>query len=87
MDQYLTNPNITLVEQIAKAEGSVDLETKSFFMEYAYMEGQLDAISESVRIVKLENGDWEWTKSPWNETREPILQSFSNYIQYAKVRF
>jgi len=91
VEQYLENPIITLSEQIIKAEGSIKLEDKTFFMEYAYFEGQLDAISGNVRIEKLENGDWEWIKSPWDSnpfnSRKPSLQSFANYIQYVEVRF
>lgn len=36
-------------------------------MEYAYFEGQKDALEGDVRIKKV-NGNWEWSKSPWDDT-------------------
>lgn len=39
-------------------------------LEKAYFEGQKDAISGDVRIRKDIDGDWTWSKSPWNDDED-----------------
>ena len=48
--------------------------------EYAYMEGQRDAIEGDIRIRKTFNGDWEWIKSPWDD--DEIIPEFNKLSQY-----
>lgn len=58
------DPRITLLEQQVKRS-----------MEYAYFEGQKDAIGGNVRIDSIEhNGTYSyiWTKSPWDSGDPPI---------------
>jgi hypothetical protein len=43
-------------------------------MEYAYMEGQIDALAGDVRIKQDENGEWFWIKSPWDNEAEPVYK-------------
>lgn len=40
--------------------------------EYAYFEGQRDALESDVRIKKLSDSTYIWTKSPWNDNETPI---------------
>ena len=40
--------------------------------EYAYFEGQKDALSKDVRIKLNEDSVWIWSKSPWDDEQEPI---------------
>jgi hypothetical protein len=42
-------------------------------LEEAYFEGQKDAISGDIRIKKDSEGYWYWSKSPWNNNREPVF--------------
>lgn len=47
-----------------------------YHMEEAYFEGQKDALTEIIRIEKIEGCDegWRWTKSPWDGTEcQPIF--------------
>lgn len=41
-------------------------------IEYGYFEGQKDALSKDIRVKLNEDSVWVWTKSPWNDKREPI---------------
>jgi hypothetical protein len=41
-------------------------------IEEAYFEGQRDAITGDVRI-KLIDGTWMWSKSPWDGRKQPIF--------------
>lgn len=43
-------------------------------MEYAYFEGQLDAINGDIRIDSEQVSDtykYKWIKSPWDQGKEP----------------
>ena len=40
-------------------------------MEWAYKEGQLDAIQGDIRITVKPDGKWEWYKSPWDDGTPP----------------
>lgn len=42
-------------------------------MEWAYYEGQKDAIQGRIRIEKNTDTSWIWIESPWDGGREPIL--------------
>ena len=44
--------------------------TKDF--EYAYFEGQRDALTNDIRIKMNQDSCWIWTKSPWNSGKQPI---------------
>lgn len=48
------------------------------FVEYAYMEGQRDAIEGDIRIEKI-GDDYVWTKSPWDEGAKPAFKYLSEY--------
>lgn len=50
-------------------------------MEYAYFEGQKDAINGNIRIEKNTDTSWIWIESPWDGGREPI---FTNLIDDGK---
>jgi len=39
-------------------------------MEFAYFEGQKDALCKDVRVARKSNGDWMWLKSPWDDDKE-----------------
>lgn len=43
--------------------------------ELAYFEGQKDALTESIRIEKLEGCEdgWRWIQSPWDDGSEPVF--------------
>lgn len=45
-------------------------------MEKGYFEGQVDALSGDVRIVRVYSDDsipkWDWAKSPWDSGRAPV---------------
>lgn len=43
------------------------------YMEYAYFEGQRDALNGDIRIEKKENGYYRWTKTCWDSGRKPML--------------
>lgn len=76
-----------LAEKIIKAEKDLILrEAKYLFMEYAYMEGQIDAISGQVRVKKSHN-DWLWVISPWEDGRNLMLASFQDYKDYVETRY
>ena len=49
-------------------------------MEYAYMEGQRDYIQGEIKIVEV-NGDYKWTKSPWDGGRAAVHNYLSEYIK------
>lgn len=36
--------------------------------EYGYFQGQKDALTGDVRIQKVGDSCWVWTKSPWDDT-------------------
>ncbi len=42
-------------------------------IEEAYFEGQKDALNGNIRIKKNNDGCWIWTKSCWNNGRQPIF--------------
>lgn len=42
-------------------------------MEWAYFQGQKDAIEDDLRIEKLNDSIWVWSHSPWDGGKEPIL--------------
>lgn len=46
-------------------------------MEFAYFEGQKDALNKDIRIQKKSNGHWKWSKSPWDD-REPYSRLTNN---------
>ena len=39
--------------------------------EQAYFEGQKDALNNDIRIKRNQDSCWIWTKSPWDNSREP----------------
>ena len=41
-------------------------------MEYAYCEGQKNALEGDIRIAITSNG-WHWTKSPWDGGKRPAF--------------
>lgn len=41
-------------------------------LEFAYFKGQKDAIEGDIRIQKLKDSTYIWTKSPWNTNDEPL---------------
>ena len=41
-------------------------------IEYGYYEGQKDALTGDIRIKLNEDSIWVWTKSPWDNKKEPI---------------
>ena len=49
-------------------------------MEYAYMEGQRDYMKGEIKIVEV-NGDYKWTKSPWDGGRSAVHNYLSEYIK------
>lgn len=76
-----------LAERIISSEDNIPYGDKHLFMEYAYMEGQLDALSGDVRVQKIDD-DWEWIRSPWDGFDvSPRLQSFESYRDYIEFRF
>lgn len=76
-----------LADKVINAEDNIPYGDKHLFMEYAYMEGQLDALSGDVRIEKSEE-DWTWTRSPWDGFEvHPRLESFSAYKDYIEFRY
>jgi hypothetical protein len=42
-------------------------------IEYAYFEGQKDAIDGKIRIERNSDTSWIWIESPWDSGKEPIL--------------
>ncbi len=42
-------------------------------MEYAYFEGQKDALNGDIRIGMNNVKGWVWTKSPWDDTTPVIF--------------
>jgi hypothetical protein len=58
---------------------STELETSLYAMsEYAYSEGQKDALEGDIRIEKM-NGIWIWKKSPWDSGRAPVHMQLQYY--------
>lgn len=41
-------------------------------MEKSYFKGQKDVLLNDVRIKRNKDSCWIWTKSPWNNNKEPI---------------
>lgn len=41
--------------------------------EESYFEGQKDALNNDVRIKKIHDSCYIWTKSPWNNHKKPIF--------------
>jgi hypothetical protein len=41
-------------------------------MEYAYFQGQLDAVNGRVRIALNADNTYFWKESPWDDKRTPI---------------
>jgi len=41
-------------------------------MEYAYYEGHRDAIEGNLRLEKVSEGCYEWTKSPWDDSDREV---------------
>ncbi len=48
-------------------------------LEAAYMEGQIDYSHGDKRIANYGDDDHMWTKSPWDEGKEPAHQLNSDY--------
>lgn len=48
-------------------------------LEYAYMEGQKDALEGDIRIKEVE-GDWKYIKSPWDNGDKAIYVYHSQYL-------
>lgn len=48
-------------------------------MEYAYMEGQKDAIEGDIRVKEVD-GDWKFIKTPWDSGREYAHTYLSEYL-------
>lgn len=42
-------------------------------MEYAYFEGQKDALNGRIRVEKISDTSWIWIESPWDSGKPPIL--------------
>ena len=53
-------------------------------MEYAYFEGQKDAINGDIRIEKNTDTSWIWVESPWDGGKQPI---FTNLIDNEEYEF
>ncbi len=49
-------------------------------MEYAYFEGQKDALTDDVRIEER-NGKWVWKKSPWDDSNKPAKYNPNKKIE------
>ena len=43
-----------------------------FLLEKAYFQGQKDALENDIRIKLYNDTCWVWTKTPWEDGREPI---------------
>jgi hypothetical protein len=41
-------------------------------IEYAYFEGQRDALENDIRIKRYSDSCWIWIKSPWDNGKQPI---------------
>ena len=41
--------------------------------EYGYFEGQKDAIEGDIRIRKIEDSTYIWSKSPWDDSKKQPL--------------
>lgn len=45
-------------------------------IEYAYFEGQKDAISGDVRVIVGHDSVYYWKKSPWKDGSQPFYGEF-----------
>ena len=62
-------------KELVEESSASSLLTTQSMMEYAYFEGQKDALEGHVRIAKDTEGCWEWTESPWDERKlEPVYE-------------
>ena len=69
----------------AEIESKVDaLVTEA--VEAAYFEGQLDAISHDVRIEKVNDSTYRWTKSCWDSGKDPIFQPTPEKLREHNVK-
>jgi len=55
-----------------KANSKKVFETSQEALEYAYFEGQKDAMENVIRIKKNDRGCWGWSESPWDSGKKPI---------------
>jgi len=53
-------------EKLGKAILVWSMQSKREVMEWAYKEGQQDALEGDVRIEQLDDSTWKWTKSAWD---------------------
>jgi hypothetical protein len=64
------NPNVIIQLQ-------TNIQSK---MEYAYYEGQKDAIEGKIRIKKISDSQYVWIKSPWDGGKEPVFHPPINSV-------
>ena len=65
-------------EQVAKIKAYTHRQ-----MEYAYFEGQRDAITGDVRIISLADGRYKWVKSPWDQgDKQPEFDPLVDTTRY-----
>jgi predicted negative regulator of RcsB-dependent stress response len=61
-----------------------EVETSLYALsEYAYSEGQKDALMGDIRIEKM-NDIWIWKKSPWDNGRPPVHMQLQYYDMSTK---
>lgn len=78
---------ISILNVNMKAESDAKFEALRLFFkakEHAYMEGQKDALEGDIRIIRTQSGDYEWTRSPWDHTFEPMFKRLSEYEREAE---
>lgn len=76
------NRNRPRIETVEYVEVGIESMGYGYDMEYAYFEGQKDAIEGDVRIKRTPGGDYIWIKNPWDDSDTPPGDNFySEYVE------
>ena len=63
---------VTLLLKL-KIPKNVNIKSLLFeYTEYAYAQGQVDAIRGDIRITQINDSTYTWNKSPWESGEAPI---------------
>lgn len=63
------------------SRGDTALEAKKAY-ERAYFEGQRDAMTGDIRIRKIDNRTYVWTRAPYNDTTKPFADTLHTNATY-----
>lgn len=61
-------------------------EVLTYALEQAYFEGQLDATNNDVRISRVDDSTFVWTRSPWDSGRAPLFIPNKETFRKSKIR-